>query len=123
MLKAIQIALTGNGFQVRLLRATPDGDFVELQVSRHGQTTQLDLRPDWLAHEAVTLDVGPVLHLDDAAARKPPLPYLPHLNEVADLRGRFADWPRDPGQDATAPGCARCSPPPGRSAVQPAAAA
>ena len=63
-------ALNGDGFQVRLLRATQDGDFAELQVSRHGQTTQLDLGRDWRAHEAVTLDVGPVLHLDDTVGSK-----------------------------------------------------
>lgn len=180
VLEAIQTALTGNGFQVRLLRATPDGDFVELQVSRHGQTTQLDLGRDWRAHEAVTLDVGPVLHLDDAVGSKTTallgralprdyidvaaalsryprrqllelafhrdrglrvvdvalatqrldrlddelfLPYLPHLNEVADLRARFADWPRDPAHDATAQAAHDAAHRPGRSAVQPAAAA
>lgn len=70
VIEAIQTAQTGDGFQVRLLRATQDGDFAELQVSRHGQITQLDLGRDWRAHQAVTLDIGPVLHLDDAVGSK-----------------------------------------------------
>ncbi|MGI8535926.1 MAG: hypothetical protein ACR2K2_05390 [Mycobacteriales bacterium] len=180
MIEAIQTALTGDGFQVRLLRATQDGDFAELQVSRHGQITQLDLGRDWRAHQAVTLDIGPVLHLDDAVGSKTTallgralprdyidiaaalsryprrkllelafdrdrglrvvdvalaaqrldrlddelfLPYLRQLGEVADLREKFADWPRNPAHDATAQAAYDTAHRPDRSAVQPAAAA
>jgi hypothetical protein len=180
VLEAIQTALNGDGFKVRLLRATPDGDFAELQVSRHGETTQLDLGRDWRAHEAVTLDIGPVLHLDDAVGSKTTallgralprdyvdvasalsryprrrllelafyrdrglrvtdvalaaqrldrledelfLPYLPHLSEIADLRAKFAEWPRDPAYDATAQAAHDAAHRSDRSAVQPVAAA
>jgi len=57
--------------------------------------------------------------LDDALF----LPYLPHLNEVAELRAKFADWPREPGNDATAQAAHGAAHRPVRSAVQPAAAA
>ena len=67
---AVRAVLTADGYTVRLVRASVDGDFAELQVSRAGQSTQLDLGRDWRAHEAVRLDVGPVLHLDDAVGAK-----------------------------------------------------
>jgi hypothetical protein len=46
------------------------GEFAQLHVTRDGQTTQVDLGRDGRAHEAVVLDIGPVLHLDDAVASK-----------------------------------------------------
>lgn len=55
---------------MQVVRAADDGDFAELHVSRDGQSTQLDLGRDWRAHDAVPLDVGPVLHLDDAVGSK-----------------------------------------------------
>ena len=67
---AVRAALTADGYTVRLVRASVDGDFAELQVSRDGQSTQLDLGRDWRAYDAVRLDVGPVLHLDDAVGAK-----------------------------------------------------
>jgi len=70
VLDAVRAALTADGYTVRLVAASVDGDFAELQVSRDGQRTQLDLGRDWRAHDAVRLDVGPVLHLDDAVGAK-----------------------------------------------------
>jgi hypothetical protein len=62
--------LAADGYTVQLVRAADDGDFAELHVSREGQSTQLDLGRDWRAHDAVRLDIGPVLHLDDAVGSK-----------------------------------------------------
>lgn len=55
---------------MQLVRTADDGDFAQLHVSRDGQGSHLDLGRDWRAHDAVTLDVGPVLHLDDAVGSK-----------------------------------------------------
>jgi hypothetical protein len=70
VLDAVRTARAVDGYAVQVLRAADDGDFAELHVSRDGQTTQLDLGRDWRAHDAVRLDVGPVLHLDDAVGSK-----------------------------------------------------
>jgi hypothetical protein len=67
---AVRTALAVEGYTVQLVRAAVDGDFAELHISRDGQSTQLDLGRDWRAHDAVRLDVGPVLHLDDAVGAK-----------------------------------------------------
>lgn len=72
VLEAVRAALAADGFDVRVLRPAADsaGEFAQLQVGRDDQTTQVDLGRDWRSHEAVTLDIGPVLHLDDAVASK-----------------------------------------------------
>jgi hypothetical protein len=72
VLEAVVDALVSDGFAVHLTRAPAEnaGEFAQLHVTRDGQTTQVDLGRDWRAHEAVILDIGPVLHLDDAVASK-----------------------------------------------------
>jgi hypothetical protein len=70
VIDAVQAALAAGGYAVHVVRAAEDGDFAELHVSRDGQTSQLDLGRDWRAHDAVPLEVGPVLHLDDAVGSK-----------------------------------------------------
>jgi len=72
VLEAVRDALASDGFTVHVTRAPAEnaGEFAQLQVTRSGQTTQVDLGRDWRAHEAVVLDIGPVLHLDDAVASK-----------------------------------------------------
>ncbi len=72
VLDAVRAALVDDGFTVDVTREPTGhtGDFARLQVSRDGTTTQVDLGRDWRAQEAVTLDIGPVLHLDDAVASK-----------------------------------------------------
>jgi hypothetical protein len=69
---AVEAALTADGFDVQVVRSPADhgGEFAQLQVSREGRKTQLDLGRDWRAHDAVTLEIGPVLHLDDAVGSK-----------------------------------------------------
>jgi len=72
VLEAVCDALVSAGFTVHVTRAPAEnaGEFAQLHVTRAGQTTQVDLGQDWRAHEAVVLDIGPVLHLDDAVASK-----------------------------------------------------
>lgn len=72
VLDAVQAALVADGFEVQVVRSPAEhgGEFAQLQVSRDGRTTQLDLGRDWRAREVVTLEVGPVLHLDDAVGAK-----------------------------------------------------
>lgn len=72
VLPAVRAALEADGFDVQVTRGSADegAEFAQLHVSRDGQTTQLDLGRDWRAHEAVALDIGPVLHLDDAVGAK-----------------------------------------------------
>lgn len=70
VIDAVRSALVAEGYAVQVVRAADDGDFAELHVTRAGQSTQIDLGRDWRAHEAVTLDVGPVLHLDGAVGAK-----------------------------------------------------
>ncbi|CAB4896398.1 unannotated protein [freshwater metagenome] len=70
VIDAVQTALAAGGYAVHVVRAADDGDFAELHVSRDDQTTQLDLGRDWRAHDAVPLELGPVLHLDDAVGSK-----------------------------------------------------
>lgn len=65
-------ALQNAGFRVELVRRPEDsaGEFAQLAVSREEETTLLDLARDWRQHPAVDLDIGPVLHVDDAVASK-----------------------------------------------------
>lgn len=72
VLGGVRAALEADGFHVQITRGSADeeAEFAQLHVSRDGQTTQLDLGRDWRAHNAVTLDIGPVLHLDDAVGAK-----------------------------------------------------
>jgi len=72
VLEPVMAALEGAGFTVQVIRspADHDGEFAQLQVGRGDRTTQLDLARDWRACELVTLEVGPVLHLEDAVGAK-----------------------------------------------------
>ena len=70
VIDAVRTALVAIGYTVESFRAADDGDFAELHVSRGGKSTQLDLGRDCRAHDAVSLGVGPVLHLDDAVGSK-----------------------------------------------------
>jgi hypothetical protein len=72
VLEPVMAALEGAGFTVQVIRSPADhnGEFAQLQVGRGDRTTQLDLARDWRACELVTLEVGPVLHLEDAVGAK-----------------------------------------------------
>lgn len=156
----VRRALEKAGYRVEVLRSAQDnaGEYVQLTVSRDNQTVLVELARDWRQHPPVNVDIGPVLHVDDAVgskvtamvgrglprdfidiaaalerysreelmslafARDPGLrvvdfitavgaldgipteafaPYGLHDEDVAALRGRFADWPREPLSDAT----------------------
>ena len=59
----------GHGFRVETTRHATQ--FVRLAlIAPGGDEFQLDLGVDWRAEEPVTLDVGPVLSLNDAAGNK-----------------------------------------------------
>lgn len=48
VLEAVRAALVADGFEVQVVRSPTDhgGEFAQLQVSRHGRTTQLNLGSD-----------------------------------------------------------------------------
>lgn len=68
----MQAALAGAGYTVTVLEAPEahGGEFVRLDVSRAGRSVHVDVARDWRQHTPVQLDVGPVLHLDDAVGSK-----------------------------------------------------
>ena len=72
VVEAVEAALMAHGFDVQVVRSPAEhsGEFAQLQVSREGRTTQLDLGRDWRAHDVVTFEIGPVLHLEDAVGSK-----------------------------------------------------
>jgi hypothetical protein len=59
---AVQVAARGESF-ARLLVTAPG-------ASGEGAEDKVELSADWRAHPPVLLDVGPVLHVDDAVANK-----------------------------------------------------
>lgn len=61
--------LSEAGLMVETLRQTPL--FAQLRVAAgDGRTVEMDLGADWRAHDPVTLEVGPVLSVQDAVASK-----------------------------------------------------
>jgi hypothetical protein len=70
-LDAVTDALARENFSVKLLMR--GATFARLQVAAEdGQSPpeKLEISADWRAHEPVTMDIGPVLHRDDAVANK-----------------------------------------------------
>lgn len=65
-------ALTDAGCQLRVLETAEQhgGDFMRLQVHRDGHLVDIDLARDWRQHPPVRMQIGPVLHIDDAIASK-----------------------------------------------------
>ena len=62
-------AYEGHGFAVAILRETPD--LVQMEVTgAQGQACKVDLGVFWRSRSPVLLEVGPVLHPDDAAGGK-----------------------------------------------------
>ncbi len=60
------------GYDVEEIRGAEAnrGEFVQLAVRRGERSTRLDLARDWRQFPPVILEVGPVLHLDDAVGSK-----------------------------------------------------
>ena len=107
---SVRDALLDAGYDVevtRLPEASHD-EFARLEVTRGDETMHVDLARDWRQWPPVQLDVGPVLHIEDAVgsktsalvARREPRDFI----DVAAALGRYsrADlmrlaFTRDPG--------------------------
>lgn len=65
-------ALSDAGCQVRVLEPAEQhgGEFLRLQVQRDEQVVDIDVARDWRQHPPVTMQIGPVLHIEDAVASK-----------------------------------------------------
>jgi hypothetical protein len=68
----VTAALEQAGYRVAVLRPPEanQGEFARLGVTSGEQTTYLDLARDWRRWPPVHLELGPVLHLDDAVSSK-----------------------------------------------------
>lgn len=69
---AVRDALIQAGYQTELTRPPEahGGEFARLDVTRGDDTMHVDLARDWRKWPPVQLEVGPVLHLDDAVSSK-----------------------------------------------------
>jgi hypothetical protein len=68
---AVTSALQAEGMEVTVVAR--DQTFARLLVTdpaADGEPDKLELAADWRAHDPVTLEIGPVLHADDAVANK-----------------------------------------------------
>ena len=67
---AVIAALESAGYAVSVVQRA--GTFIRLTVTGQadGVAEKVELPADWRAHDPVQLDVGPVLHADDAIANK-----------------------------------------------------
>lgn len=107
---AVRDALLEAGYGVDVTRRpeAQQGEFARLEVTRGDETMHVDLARDWRQWPPVHLDVGPVLHIEDAVgsktaalvARRAPRDFI----DVGAAQGRFgrADlmrlaFTRDPG--------------------------
>lgn len=72
VLDSVRRALEAVGYLVEVTRRPEDsgGEFAQLAISRGEQTILLDLARDWRQLPPVPLDIGPVLHVDDAVGSK-----------------------------------------------------
>lgn len=69
---AVRAALEAAGYEVQVTRP-PElnvGEFTRLVVRRGDDAVQLDMARDWRKWPPVQLQVGPVLHVDDAVSSK-----------------------------------------------------
>jgi hypothetical protein len=69
---AVRDALLDAGYDVDVTRRpeAQQGEFARLEVARGDETMHIDLARDWRQWPPVQLDVGPVLHIDDAVGSK-----------------------------------------------------
>src|SRR5689334_22535823 len=66
--EAVTSALRADGLAVDLVRRADT--FARLRAEDGGTAANLDLGVDWRAHPPARLEIGPVLHVDDAVANK-----------------------------------------------------
>lgn len=92
----VRDALLQAGYEVDITRLPEahGGEFARLGVTRGGQAMHVDMARDWRKWPTVQLQVGPVLHLNDAVSSK--------VNAMVGRwaprdfhRQRFGDWPRN----------------------------
>jgi len=69
---SLQAALTEAGCQVEVLEPADrhGGEFLRLHVHRDELVVDIDVARDWRQHPPVRMQIGPVLHVDDAVASK-----------------------------------------------------
>lgn len=69
---AVVAALEAAGYQVLITRPPElnQGEFSQMVISRGDESMQLDMARDWRRWPPVELQIGPVLHLDDAVSSK-----------------------------------------------------
>jgi len=70
--ESLRAALNGAGCRVEVLEPAEQhgGEFLRLQVHRDGHVVDIDVARDWRQHPPVTMQIGPVLHIEDAVASK-----------------------------------------------------
>jgi len=68
----LQAALADAGYQVQVLEAAEqhNGEFLRLRVRHEHEVVDMDVARDWRQHPPVRMQIGPVLHVDDAVASK-----------------------------------------------------
>jgi hypothetical protein len=68
----VRDALAQAGYEVDITRLPEahQGEFARLEVTRGAETMHVDLARDWRRWPPVQLEVGPVLHLEDAVGSK-----------------------------------------------------
>jgi len=107
---AVREALVGSGYGAEIIRPpeSHQGEFARLEVTRGDRTMHVDLARDWRQWPPVELELGPVLHLDDAVSSKVNAMVTRHLPrdfiDVAAVLGRYSrrelirlTLTRDPG--------------------------
>ena len=69
---AVRDALLDAGYEVDVTRRpeAQQGEFARLEVARGDETMHVDLARDWRQWPPVQLDIGPVLHIEDAVGSK-----------------------------------------------------
>jgi hypothetical protein len=86
----VQSAFEAEGYQVAVPRQYEE--FAQLQVTKDGRTTQLDMGRDYRSRPAVESDVGPVLSVDDAVGSKVGAAYgRGEAKDFADLQSAVQD--------------------------------
>lgn len=106
----VRDALVQAGYTAVIIKPAEahQGDYARLEVAGGDRVMRLDLARDWRQWPPVRLDVGPVLHLDDAAGSKTNAMvtrYLPRdFIDVAAVLARYSrselmrlTFTRDPG--------------------------
>lgn len=70
--ESLRAALSDAGCQVQVLEPAEQhgGEFLRLQVQRDEHVVDIDVARDWRQHPPVSMQIGPVLHIEDAVASK-----------------------------------------------------